>query len=290
MLAGHEFVHLVGGARGYTHPSHSALLGVGTGDPAYEASEEGRATLVEMLLGQPIDHQRQVVFAARYYAIAKALETTVDPATGELRAKYSIQDIYNQLREFNIDENTASTLVWRIMRGTTLQRKIVTVKFANGIEAQIPEVYIKDGVYFEGSMLMYDTFVDRLRSYVRNKTNNAQDERLAGADKRSLQFVLDYLNKIEHDDLRPNVLAATSAVLMGVSKSKPRNLLDKALKIKEFVHSVHSARAIILDFIDDMTRAQLSLDELKSPEWQAVLNDISTDDHLKISHLLGFRK
>lgn len=121
------------------------------GEVGYDSTEEGMATFMEMLMGVPYGHPRQREFAARYYAIAMALKTKL--VDGVTQAKYSSTEIFEQLVKYQISEKNAALIVWRIFRGTSFKQQIVEIKVQEEektVTLLIPEVFIKDTIYFRG--------------------------------------------------------------------------------------------------------------------------------------------
>lgn len=118
-----------------------------------------RQCFAELIAGQKFNDPRQVKLAARYYAVAMAMKTRM--TDDGFVAKYSMQEIYDTLLSKKVDANTAKEIIWRIMRGTSLRRKVVSVS-AHGLSLPIAEVYPKDAIYFEGQIRMFDIFMDAL--------------------------------------------------------------------------------------------------------------------------------
>ncbi len=154
-VVAHEFIHVIRGANGAKQDC--ALLESGMED--YLPTEEGLATLSEMIMGQPFGHRRQVLFAARYYAVAQALKVVKDSDSHTFKARHSIQEIYDELVGFQVDPEDAADLVWRIFRGTSLTRQVVNtgVTYSDGTSVMVAETFTKDAVYFIGQMMMFDT-------------------------------------------------------------------------------------------------------------------------------------
>lgn len=137
------------------------------GEPGYEESEEGLATFMEYLMGEPFGHSRQKEFAARYYAIAMALKTK-NNEQGEKVAKYSPQEIYQQLRDYQVSEKSATSIVWRLLRGTSCQQQIVDIDVKQNDKnttLQIPECFAKDHIYFAGMQGVF-TWIKKILPYL----------------------------------------------------------------------------------------------------------------------------
>lgn len=155
-IPAHEFVHIIGSENGYEQPIATMIEGM----EDYGPTEEGKAVFSELITGQEFGDKRQVKMAARYYAISMAVKTE-QTEEGSYKAKHSMQEIFNTLIEMKVDLADAKDIVWRIMRGTSLQRKAVSVT-AGGKSIMVGEVYSKDAIYFEGQMLMFDRLLSGL--------------------------------------------------------------------------------------------------------------------------------
>ncbi|MBD3279383.1 MAG: DUF1704 domain-containing protein, partial [Candidatus Pacebacteria bacterium] len=148
VLLAHEGFHVLRAGNGELQRFIFARLGCAE----YLADEEGGASFMELLLGEPRGHQRQLVLAARNYAIHLAMQTETDEH-GQLHAQYSIQQIYNTLCQYGLDKidpnmNVAAWIVERIFRGTSYQRELVTINVPGRKSYQVPEVVHKDAVYY----------------------------------------------------------------------------------------------------------------------------------------------
>lgn len=162
-LIPHELIHTIRGFNGATQDTPLFA----TGEDGYLATEEGTAIIAELMNGQELGDPRQRKQAARYTAAAMPLKTKEVPiseAPGETEtrtvAKYSIQEIYDTLREsYAVNERDAKDIVWRIMRGTSLQREVTKVEL-DGVELPVAEVFVKDAVYFTGMMQMCEYFLE----------------------------------------------------------------------------------------------------------------------------------
>lgn len=155
-IPAHEFVHIIGSENGYEQPIATMIEGM----EDYGPTEEGKAVFGELITGQEFGDKRQVKMTARYYAISMAIKTE-QAEDGSPVAKYSMQDIFNTLVEMKVDLADAKDIVWRIMRGTSLQRKVVPVS-VGGKNISVGEVYSKDAIYFEGQMLMFNRLLQGL--------------------------------------------------------------------------------------------------------------------------------
>lgn len=155
-VATHELWHVTRGLNG----GQQGFIFAKNGMTDYLKTEEGLAVLTELLAGEKFGHPRQVKMAARYYAGALAAKTTRNE-NGERSATYSMQEIYDSLREFAISEKDAKEIVWRLHRGTSLQRQVVEIPI-DGETFYLPEANLKDTVYFEGQMEMFEKIVDHL--------------------------------------------------------------------------------------------------------------------------------
>lgn len=154
LLPPHELgVHAVSGENG----SHQLCPLIRTGLSDYLATQEGLATIAEMIVGEPFGHPRQRLFAARYLATAMALKTVEQD--GVRKPKHSLQEIYNTLRNYQVDAKDASQTIWRMMRGTSLMRKTVDLPLPNNAFISVAETFVKDTVYFEGFMKLRDFFL-----------------------------------------------------------------------------------------------------------------------------------
>ena len=152
----HESWHLLRGHNGGLQPYRFFK----TGFVDYLETEEGLAVMCEMVAGQRFGHQRQVKMAARYYAAAMSVKTERGD-DGKISAMYSIQDIYDSLIDYKISPTDAKEIVLRLHRGTSLTRQ-VTPMTINGIDVNIPEVNLKDTVYFQGQMELFEQIMARL--------------------------------------------------------------------------------------------------------------------------------
>lgn len=152
---GHELVHAVRAENGGKQECQLLSRGMS----GYLDTEEGVATVAEMVLGEPFGHERQQLFAARYLAVAMAMKVKPD-GEDEWQARHTMQEIYDTVVDYGLDEEEAATLVWRIFRGTSLRQEVVEVDVALNDETvvslPIAEVYAKDSVYFRGMIQVLD--------------------------------------------------------------------------------------------------------------------------------------
>jgi len=154
ILLPHELgTHAVSGENGDKQPC--PLLR--TGMPDYLATQEGLATVSEMIVGEPFGHPRQRLFAARYLAAAMSLKT-IETKTGR-KPKHTLQEIYNTLRTYKIGEKDAAQTIWRLARGTSLTRQVIDVPLNDGQSIPVAETFAKDAVYFEGFVKLRDFFM-----------------------------------------------------------------------------------------------------------------------------------
>lgn len=157
ILLPHELgTHAVSGENG----DKQACPLLRTGMPDYLATQEGLATISEMIVGEPFGHPRQRLFAARYLAAAMSLKT-IETADGR-KPKHTLQDIYNTLRTYKIGEKDAAQTIWRLARGTSLTRQVVDVPVGNDQTIPVAETFAKDAVYFEGFVKLRDFFMQTI--------------------------------------------------------------------------------------------------------------------------------
>lgn len=244
-IVAHEFIHIIKGANGINQPCkqlRSGLLG-------YQESEEGIAMLAELIMGEPFGSDRQNKQAARYLAVDLALQTTTDE-NGKKIPKYTIQEIYNLLvGPFSVKPEDAYNIVWRIFRGTSLERKMVDVdvELADG-ERQvrsIPEVYTKDSVYFMGMIEMLNWI----------KTSLPGHEKLSS-----------YIDMSK--DFSPNSLAAIGKI---INVHEVNKSLDQKKLASGYESLQKMGRDTLLSLIDILLVGKLSMEDLLNPEWQKIL-------------------
>ncbi|MEP7166617.1 MAG: tyrosine/phenylalanine carboxypeptidase domain-containing protein [Candidatus Woesebacteria bacterium] len=154
-IPAHELLHVSRNENG----DRQAVGILRTGMAGASTSEEGIAVIAEMFRGEPYGHARQLKLAARYYAIAMALKTK-ETENGPI-AQYSVQEIYNTLRGYNISQKDASDIIWRIQRGTSLTRQVTTIT-VDGHALPVAETYMKDLIYFQGMREVFETLFSKL--------------------------------------------------------------------------------------------------------------------------------
>lgn len=154
LLPVHELgTHVVSGENGDKQPCPILR----TGMPEYISTQEGLATISEMIAGEPFGHPRQRLFAARYLAAAMSLKT-IETENGR-KPKHTVQEIYNTLRRYNVGEKDAAQTVWRLVRGTSLTRQVVDVEIGDDETFAVAETFAKDVAYFEGFVKIREFFM-----------------------------------------------------------------------------------------------------------------------------------
>lgn len=255
-IPAHEFVHIISGANGQTQPCSAIESGI----EGYVETQEGIAAVAEMIVGQPYGHKRQILFAARYFAVAQAVKVKYDEDTGKHTAMYSMQDIFNQLIEYGISEKDANETVWRIFRGTSLTRKVVELDTVDneGNKIKIAETYIKDYAYFSGLMKIYDYLI--------------QQAPLSTEDRSKA--------RIKHaKDFHPTVLAhigrRTRAVMMGGAEKIDR---------EGYFTLIANGRKTLIKLLNTLLVGKLTLEIMTDPdnEWQQFLNTEGLIDYQSI--------
>lgn len=185
------------------------------GEPGYLETEEGLAIFMEYIMGEPFGHARQRVFAARYYAISMALKTKSNEI-GELKAKYSPQEIYQKLIDYQVSETAAANTVWRIFRGTSLQHQIADIQISSeqgDISLQVAECFAKDHIYFNGFINVF-TWIKKVVPYINSATANRPQTsehsiKISDYDKRLLGYSYARLVK----GMRPKEISADKSNL-----------------------------------------------------------------------------
>jgi hypothetical protein len=148
-LGPHEIWHL---GRSFNGANQGCSLWQ-VGLQGYLPTEEGGAVLTEMAFGRSFSHARQKLYAARYLAVALAVKTRIDQ--GELMAAFTYDDIFHTLRGYGLQPEIAAETVWRVARGTSLQRQVVTKQMlyqGETVDLGVAEVNLKDRVYLEGQV------------------------------------------------------------------------------------------------------------------------------------------
>lgn len=156
-IPGHELFHVVRAMNGKRQGL--TLLREGVSD--YLTTEEGGGAVAEMVLGQTFGDERQAKQAARYLAAAMMLKA--DKKDGQIVARFTPQQVYNQLVQYGVDKTDATDIVWRLQRGTTLLHKGLNIKLTTKQgekEIAVAECYPKDTVYFEGQMEVFNWMKD----------------------------------------------------------------------------------------------------------------------------------
>lgn len=243
-IISHEFVHILRGVNG----SAQSISLVQEGIPGYLETEEGIAVLVEMILGEPFGHDRQVKQAARYLAVALALETEDDP-NGKKKAKYSQQEIFDLLRKEEVSELDAKDIVWRINRGTSLQHEVTTLSLPTvGAELSIAECYTKDAVYFEGMMSLLDWTAQGLPPLPSQREKPARP----------------YLAKLQEFDKKILIaIGLGRRYLEGTQSETDTMPLRERYKLLS-----NQGRKTLLEMVDRLLIAKLSMNELSLPYFQ----------------------
>lgn len=211
----------------------------------YLTTEEGVAATAEMIVGEPFGSERQRKLAARYLAIDLALQT--DTVDGEVKPRYSTQEIYNMLTdEYHVTIRDATDIVWRITRGTSLKREVVSidVKRADGsIERRrIPEVYTKDAVYFVGQQRLFTWFKDSLPQHAK-----LSEHLTAQTDFSDISLLI--IRKV----LQQHGLT-----------TEPSRASDRERLMNE-------GRQALVRLIDHLLVGKMSLEDMADPEWQELL-------------------
>lgn len=257
-IPAHEFVHIISGANGSTQPCSAIESGV----EGFAETQEGLAAVAEVIVGQPYGHKRQVLFAARYFAVAQALKTKYDEETGQYSALYSMQDIFDQLISYGISTNDASETVWRISRGTSLTRQVVELDVldVNGEKIKVAETYTKDVVYFSGLMKIYE--------YLKQLAPLSPEDR----NKKRIG---------EATDFRPTVLAHIGR---RVRESMMGSNLELSMDREGYFNLVRLGREKIIELLNGLLIGKLTLEMMTDPdsEWLQFLNQDGLIDYQKI--------
>lgn len=232
------------------------------GEPGYDETEEGLATFMEYIMGEPFGHNRQREFAARYYAIAMALKTKVDEQ-GTVSAKHNPQEIYQQLRDYQVSEKAAATIVWRIFRGTSFRQEIVDIDVAKNGEStplQIAECFAKDYIYFDGMQSVF-LWIKKILPYVSvlNSLENA-DQRLG----QPLEINDYYLKLLGYSYAR--LVKGKTPGTLSQEKEQQSNLTDYG---QEFLLNIY-------DFFCQM--GKVSIDTLLNSEIRRLVLPNPNDD------------
>lgn len=238
------------------------------GEPGYDETEEGLATFMEYIMGEPFGHSRQRGFAARYYAIAMALKTK-DNESGEKVAKYTPQEIYQQLREYQVSEKAAATIVWRIFRGTSFRQEIVDIDIAKNGEntpLQIAECFAKDYIYFDGMQSVF-LWIKKILPYL------SVLHSLPSADQKLGQ-------PLEINDYYLKLLGYSYARL--VKGKTPRTLSQEKEQQSDLTDYGREFLLNIYDFFCQM--GKVSMDTLLNPEIRALVLP-NPNDNLSIRKL-----
>jgi len=251
----HELIHVLRGVNGAKQSA--SILESGMDD--YLATEEGLATLSEMIVGQPFGHRRQALFAARYWAVAQALKVEFDPTTQEKRAKYTMQEIFDKLVEFNISVKDATEIVWRISRGTSLKRKVVDVEIERETVA-VAETFTKDSVYFVGQMMMFNVFKEIMPLL--------EGENVKGVIKDAGSFSDRVLARI-----------GRAIVKEQVSEQDDTTVQDRA---EVYAFLVKLGREALLGILQYFIPGKMTLEAAYDPEWLSVLQRDSLTQYRKI--------
>ncbi len=123
----------------------------------YLPTEEGSGAVAEMVAGQKFGDPRQAKMAARYFAVSQMLKA--DIKDGQIAPRFTPQEVYGQLKSYGVSHTDASDIVWRIQRGTSLKHDGVVIPVKKGNETtELPsaECFVKDAVYFEGQMQVFE--------------------------------------------------------------------------------------------------------------------------------------
>lgn len=150
-IPAHDMTHVLRGHKGFSQRNCQVL---GVGMEGYLDTEEGLTVLTEMIMGQPFGHIRQQEFAARYLAAAMMLKTA-ENTEGEIVPQYSVQDVYDQLVNYGLDQDTAASTVWRVVRGSSLKHQVTQLNLetdTGSLTLAVAEAYVKDEVYFRGML------------------------------------------------------------------------------------------------------------------------------------------
>jgi hypothetical protein len=252
ILAAHEIgTHAVSGENGYNQPC--PLSGRGVSD--YLSTQEGLATIAEMIAGAPFGHPRQRLFAARYIATALSLKTK--QIDGEMRPQYTLQEIYNILREYKIDQKDAAETIWRMTRGTSLTRQIVDIPLTDNQVLPVPETFTKDLVYFEGFVKVRDFFMQSLPL----RTSEINDDGLASIHGKKME------------DFSSRLLARIGRASV-TGMAEPINTKNNVSPSYEMMHRVYDfyvsqGREALLDMMQYFVAGKYRFEDmLPGAEWE----------------------
>ncbi|PIR58951.1 MAG: hypothetical protein COU69_02745 [Candidatus Pacebacteria bacterium CG10_big_fil_rev_8_21_14_0_10_56_10] len=251
-IPAHEFVHIIGGANG--EQQLFSFLRLGMHD--YLPSEEGKATIAELLNGQQFGHQRQVKMAARYHAVAMALKTKPDKQGGTVAA-YSMQDIYHQLRDHGVDHQDAAETTWRALRGTSLKRQTVTLNLPDR-QLLVAEAFIKDLVYFQGQMELYDLMIEHAPL--------SQKDRARLKQRHVRDFPFNLLARIgQWTFLGKHFEEVVS------DNADEEEILDLRHRIENLRACALSGKAILRTMLDHFLVGKVNIVTVSGPAWEKLL-------------------
>lgn len=271
LMPPHELgVHAVSGENGSQQPC--PLLA--TGMPEYLATQEGLATIAEMIAGEPFGHPRQRVFAARYLAAAMAAKTVEE--NGVRRPKHTLQEIYNTLRSYQIDEKYASQTIWRIVRGTSLTRQIVSLPLPNGASVPAAETFVKDVVYFEGFMKLREFFMQTVPLLPRE---------IDAGDRASIHGKQpeDFSSRLLARAGRAIAMEQTGPIQTPVSFDVMRRVYDAYVSL---------GRDALMNILQHFLVGKLRFEDMASPDspWRMVLKQYPAEGMKRFSDLFVPKK
>lgn len=264
-IALHEFFHVSRGEAGLEQATQ--FLQKGLDD--YEETEEGIALLIEVLFGLPFGNDRQMKQAARYYAVGKTLEATQNEK-GEWVAKYSLQEIYKLLTDKGVSEKDVDDIVWRIQRGTSLQRKVVEIEM-EGHRFHVAECFVKDAIYFSGYVKIWDWLLEQLPSLEKGRRLQ-KIERYRDLPAHSLAAI--GKNALMANDLLSLEDSASSQGTHPTWTQENRQqqkaaMLERTREQYERFQKI--GQETIIALIDYFMVGKISLSDIQDPEWQALL-------------------
>jgi hypothetical protein len=240
----HELTHVL---RAYNGSLQQGCLLVQTGLCGYIETEEGLAILAEMITGLSYSGARLRKQAARYLAIDMGLQVT--SKNGKKIPRYSLQDIYIVMRhKYGVSKVDALDIIWRMLRGTTLKRELVEIqcKDSNGNTWQrtIPEINVKDGVYFLEIEKLFDWF-RRVIPYHSDLTPILMREK----------------------DFSSTYFEVVSQIVEIYSKAYPK--LTNRMK---FVKEVNVGEQVVMRIFTFFLQGKLSFEDIISGNWADILH------------------
>lgn len=258
-VSSHEVFHEVRGENG----SNQGLRILSEGVDDYLATEEGVGAVAEMVMGEPFGHDRQVKYAARYLAVAMALKVRINDE-GKFEPEYSTQQIFNELTDYGLSDGDASETVWRVMRGTSLERGNLFIEVEKDGEIHripVAECYTKDTAYFEGQPQVFQWIIDHV------PVNEGMSER----------------STLESPDFSEKFLARIGLSREEVEGMSPE-LKERALRYKQLVTL---GRKTLIDIINILGAGKMRMDFLKDDsEWFDLLRFGESNGMIDYSDIL----